>query len=89
MILYRHIMSPIDRSSFQHLANYLSAGSCLKANKIMPHVPWYTHVSYNISIIYIFQQTLISFKVDVSGQLESWYKSTSANVNRFIPQHTH
>jgi hypothetical protein len=31
LVLYHHIMSPTDHSSFQHLANYLSAGSRLSA----------------------------------------------------------
>jgi hypothetical protein len=89
MVLYRHIMSPTDRSSFQHLANYLSAGSRLSANEILCPMFRDIHVAHNISVIYILHQTLPSFKVDVSGRSESRYKSTSANVNRSVRQRAH
>jgi hypothetical protein len=63
MVLYRHIMSPTDRSSFQHLANYLSAGSRLSANEILCPMFRDIHVAHNISMIYILHQTLPSFTI--------------------------
>ena len=71
MVLYRDIMIPTDHSSFQHLANYLSAGSHLGANKILCPMFCDIHVAHNISVIYIFHQKHPSFKVDVSVWLES------------------
>jgi hypothetical protein len=63
LVLYRHIMSPTDRSSFQHLANYLSAGSRLSANGILCPMFRDIHVAHNTSLIYILHQTLPSFTV--------------------------
>ena len=53
MVLYHHMMSPTDRSSFQHLANYLSMRSRLSSNEILCPMFYDIHVAHNISVIYI------------------------------------
>ena len=63
LLLYCHIMSPTDHSSFQHLSNYLSAESCLSANGILCPMFRDIHVAHNTTLIYILHQTLPSFTV--------------------------
>ena len=62
MVLNHHIMSSTDRSSFQHLANYLSAGSHLSANEILCPMFRDIHVAHDTSVIYNLQ-TLPSFTI--------------------------
>ena len=63
LVLFRRTTSPTDRSSFQHLTNYLSVGSHLSANGILCPMFRDIHVAHNTSLIYILHQTLLSFTV--------------------------
>jgi hypothetical protein len=74
LVLYRHIMSPTDRSSFQHLANYLSAGSRLSANEILCPMFRDIHVAHNTSLIYILHQTLLIYSST------RYYRSCTQNL---------